>query len=102
VRDLVAGTLLPGSTREQFQAMLRNLLSDRFKVQLHRDRKEMEIYSLTVAKGGPKFKPHVETPPDDKPQSFGSKTDSDGYPIVPRAGVAFLNGRARMKNPMQG
>ena len=40
-RYLIAGTLLPESTREQFQAMLRNLLADRFKVQLHRDRKEM-------------------------------------------------------------
>ncbi len=53
----------PGSTREQFQAMLRNLLMDRFKVQLHRERKEMEVYSLTVAKRGPKFKLHVETSP---------------------------------------
>ncbi len=39
---------------------------------------------------------------DDKSQSFGSKTDSEGYPVVPRAGVAFFNGRARMKSPNAG
>jgi uncharacterized protein (TIGR03435 family) len=82
--------------------MLRNMLADRFKVQLERDQKEMELYSLIVAKGGPKFKAHVETPPDDKPQSFGSKTDSDGYPVIPRAEMAVMNGRARMKDPNAG
>jgi uncharacterized protein (TIGR03435 family) len=101
-RYQIEATVTPGITQEQFQSMLGNLLADRFKVQLHRDRKEMESYSLGVAKGGPKFKAHVETPPDDKPQSFGSKTDSDGYPVVPRAGVAMMNGRARMKDPDAG
>jgi uncharacterized protein (TIGR03435 family) len=98
----IAATVAPGSTKEQLQSMLRNLLADRLKVQLHRDRKEMEGYSLTVAKGGPKLKAHVETPPDDKPQSFGSKTDSDGYPVIPREGLAENNGRARMKLPDEG
>jgi len=98
----IAATVSPGSTKEQLQLMLRNLLADRFKVQLHRDRKEMEGYSLTVAKGGPKFKAHLETPPDDRPQSFGSKTGSDGYPVIPREGMAEINGRARMKFPDEG
>jgi uncharacterized protein (TIGR03435 family) len=44
------------------------------------------------------LKPHVETQPPAEPQSFGSKTDSDGYPIVPLQGGAMSpNGRARMK-----
>jgi uncharacterized protein (TIGR03435 family) len=57
---------------------------------------------LTVAKGGPRLKPHVDAPPpaDDTPQSFGSKTDKDGYPIVPlQGGAESPNGRARMKYP---
>jgi uncharacterized protein (TIGR03435 family) len=101
-RFQIAATLAQGSTREQFQLMFRNLLADRFKVQLHRDQKEMDRYSLTVAKGGPKFKAHVETPPDEKPQSFGSHTGADGYPVIPRAGVAFIEGRARGKFPNAG
>jgi uncharacterized protein (TIGR03435 family) len=99
VRYEIAATVAPGSTREQLQLMLRNLLADRFQVHLHRDLKEMEGYSLTVARGGLKFKAHVETPPDDNPQSFGSKTGSDGYPAIPRAGMAEINGRARMRFP---
>jgi uncharacterized protein (TIGR03435 family) len=38
-------------------AMLRQLLADRFQVRFHREPKEMGIYALTVAKGGPKLKP---------------------------------------------
>jgi uncharacterized protein (TIGR03435 family) len=83
----IAATLAAGTTRDQFSPMMRNLLVDRFKLQVHHDQKEMQSYSLTVAKSGPQLKPHVETPPPAEPQSFGSKTDSDGYPIVPcRAG----------------
>jgi len=95
----LAATLATGTTKEQFQAMFRNLLIDRFKLQVHRDQKEMERYSLTVGKRGAKLKPHVETPEPDTPQSFGSRTDSDGYPVVPRAGMAMINGYARMKYP---
>jgi uncharacterized protein (TIGR03435 family) len=98
-RYQLTATLAKGTTKEQFQAMFRNLLMDRFKLQAHRDQKEMERYSLSVAKGGPKLKPHIEAPEPDNPQSFGSKTGSDGYPVVPRAGMAMTNGRARMKYP---
>jgi uncharacterized protein (TIGR03435 family) len=51
-----------GATREEFRAMLGNLLAERFKMQIHRDAKEMTLYSLTVAKGGEKLTPHVEAP----------------------------------------
>jgi len=101
-RYYIAATVAPGSTEKQLQVMLRNLLSERFKVRLHRDLKEIESYVLTVAKGGPKLKTHLDSPPDDKPQSFGSKTDSDGYPVIPREGLAAINGRARMKFPDTG
>ncbi|HTX38988.1 MAG TPA: TIGR03435 family protein [Bryobacteraceae bacterium] len=101
-RYQIDATVAPGSTKDQLPLMFRNLLADRFKVQLHRDRKEMDRYSLTVAKGGPKFAAHVETPPDEKPQSFGSHTDADGYPVIPRAGVALIDGRARGKFPDAG
>ncbi len=98
----IAATVAPGSTEEQFHLMLRNLLAERLKVQLHRDQKQMDGYSLTVEKGGTKLKAHIETPPEDNPQSFGSKTDRDGYPVIPREGLAEANGRARMKLPDVG
>lgn len=42
---------------DQTRLMLRTLLADRFKLVLHSDTKEMSIYELVVAKGGPKLKP---------------------------------------------
>jgi uncharacterized protein (TIGR03435 family) len=46
---------------EGYRAMqlrrLQTLLHDRFKLAVHRETKEMPIYELTVAKGGPKLEP---------------------------------------------
>lgn len=39
----------------KLQKMLQNLLADRFQLVMHRDMKEVPIYALTVAKGGPKL-----------------------------------------------
>jgi uncharacterized protein (TIGR03435 family) len=41
--------------RDQLLLMLRALLADRFKLALHRETKELAVYALVVAKGGPKF-----------------------------------------------
>jgi uncharacterized protein (TIGR03435 family) len=35
--------------------MLRTLLADRFGLKVHRESKEMQVYALTLAKGGQKF-----------------------------------------------
>jgi len=40
---------------DQLKLMLRSLLADRFKLTLHRETKELRVYSLTVAKNGPKL-----------------------------------------------
>ena len=44
------------TTREQFNVMLQNLLADRLGLKVHWASKEIEMYALVVAKGGPKFK----------------------------------------------
>ena len=36
--------------------MLRALLEDRFKLKVHREIRQVPVYELTVAKGGPKLK----------------------------------------------
>ena len=47
----------PGTyTPEQTQAMLQNMLHDRFALQTHRETRERPAYLLTVAKGGSKLK----------------------------------------------
>jgi uncharacterized protein (TIGR03435 family) len=56
--DIVAVT--PGDVRpshDEQMAMLRTLLTDRFKLTFHREQKEFSIYSLEIVKGGPRLKP---------------------------------------------
>ena len=52
--DIVA-TVPAGATREQFHAMLRNLLEERFGLKAHFESRETPGYALVVAKGGLKL-----------------------------------------------
>lgn len=47
---------------DEQMAMLRALLTDRFKLAFHWEKKEMPVYLLTVAKGGPRLKPTAVAP----------------------------------------
>ncbi len=52
-------------TEDQLRLMLRTALASRLGVAVHNDPREMQTYSLTVAKGGPKFKESTsEGPPE--------------------------------------
>jgi len=65
--DIVAVT--PGEVRpthDEQMSMLRNLLTDRFKLTFHREEKVFSIYELEIAKNGPKLKAST-APPDDPP-----------------------------------
>jgi len=53
--DIVA-KVPAGATKEQMRVMLQNLLKERFKIELHREKKDQPIYILTVAKSGSKLK----------------------------------------------
>jgi uncharacterized protein (TIGR03435 family) len=41
--------------QKQLKTMVQKLLGDRFKLSFHRDKKELSVYAITVAKGGPKL-----------------------------------------------
>jgi uncharacterized protein (TIGR03435 family) len=43
------------STPDQFRAMLQSLLAARFALAVHHEHKDMTVYEMTVAKGGPKM-----------------------------------------------
>jgi len=53
--DIVA-KIPPGTTKEQFNVMLQNLLIERFKITLHHETKELPVYTMTVGKNGSKMK----------------------------------------------
>ena len=41
----------------QMHALMRKLLAERFGLKAHHEQREMEVYALTVAKGGPQMEP---------------------------------------------
>lgn len=47
---------LQSLTQEQFQSMQQPILTDRFQLKFHRERKVLPVYELVTIKGGPKFK----------------------------------------------
>jgi len=115
----IQATMPPETTKEQFCVMLQNLLAERFKVTVHRETKELPMYSLIVTKNGPKLK---ESPPetpvaapvdgDDVPKApppplpgpGQMKFDAEGFPILPlpvgggRGGIfqMMMPGRSRL------
>lgn len=44
----------------QIQEMLQKLLASRFDLKLHREKRDLSIYALKLAKGGPKMTPSAE------------------------------------------
>ena len=101
---MVEARVPEGTTRDQFKLMLQNLLADRFKLAFHREKKELPVYELVVAKPG-KLKESVEQPPPADgaapvaPPGFGPpKLGADGFPVLPpnRNGTIMMNGQARM------
>ena len=52
--DIMA-KLPEGATNDQVPVMLQNLVIERFKLTLRREKKEMPVYALVVGKGGPKL-----------------------------------------------
>ena len=108
----IIATVPPRTTKEQFRLMLQNLLADRFKLALHKETREMSIYSLTVARNGPKLKKAAPDPPPDAndaadaaPDGSAGKlaADAEGYPAL-RPGMTMaimstpIGPRARLAN----
>lgn len=44
-------------TDRQWKIAVQKLLIDRFQIQLHHEKREMQAFALVIAKGGPKLKP---------------------------------------------
>jgi uncharacterized protein (TIGR03435 family) len=96
----VTATVPEGTTKEQSNVMLQNLLAERFGIKLHHESKDLPRYELTVAKGGPKLKASAaeadppadrvaEPPPLPKgPPPIGK----DGFPQLPagRKGMMMM------------
>ncbi|MGD0869269.1 MAG: TIGR03435 family protein [Bryobacteraceae bacterium] len=64
----VVAKIPPGADRRQFGLMQQRLLAERFGLQVHFEKKDMTVYELTVAKGGPKLTESQE-PAAERPEA---------------------------------
>jgi uncharacterized protein (TIGR03435 family) len=81
----------PGSacTRDQTRAMLQTLLADRFKLKRRRETKELPVYTLVVAKNGPRLE-ELKREPTDQDGNFrwgGGRISGVGASMADLAGV---------------
>jgi len=85
--DIVA-KLPEGATKEQIPDMLKALLADRFKIQIHHETKDHGVYALVVGKNGLKMK---ESEPE-KPAVEGEKDEK-----VPAGGFVMGQGSSQAR-----
>jgi uncharacterized protein (TIGR03435 family) len=120
----IAAKIPEGATKEQFLLMLQGLLAERFKLKLHREKKDLPAYALIVGKNGPKLKEssaeagvdtfNAAAPPPPPPPGAGTFTagvrgplpmGKDGFPQMPpgRGGMFIMmnGGRARLNANQQ-
>lgn len=83
-----------GATKEEVRTMMQNLLAERFHLTLHREKKELQGFELTVGKGGPKLKESEPDPAaaDGQPaqQPGPPKRDADGKPVLQGPGMMMM------------
>ena len=95
----ITAKLPPDTTKEQFQLMLQSLLAERFKLTLHHQTKELPMYALVVAKGGPKMKESVDDPnaaSASGPNAGGPSASASGGGSGGALGGALGGGRITM------
>jgi len=63
----VTAKLPPGSTSDDLKLMWQDLLDERFHLKIHMDRREFEVYDLSVARGGPKLQKSGDGPARQEP-----------------------------------
>jgi bla regulator protein blaR1 len=73
--------MTPAQQREQVALLEQSLLTDRFKLKIHFEAREMPIYALVLAKSGPKLTPAK----DDEASKLSSLYNQQGSEITAQA-----------------
>jgi uncharacterized protein (TIGR03435 family) len=80
----------PDQSKQQRQLMEQSLLADRFKLKVHFETRDMPVYALVAAKGGPKLTPSKEG----EAESIFVNGGADGSEL--KATAAKLDNLARL------
>jgi uncharacterized protein (TIGR03435 family) len=74
------------------EAMIRNLLADRFQITVHRETKEVQGYLLVVGKDGPRIRPSsdAQTPDAAAPRRQGAATPGAARFVSPRTTMTYV------------
>jgi uncharacterized protein (TIGR03435 family) len=80
--------LPPGDQKDKLMQMVQALLADRFKLAISHESKEMPVYAMVVAKGGPKMKVSDFKPPE-HPEGLP--------PMPPKSGDRAMRGRVMLR-----
>jgi len=86
----ISGTVPAGIPTSQFPDMLQSLLEERFKLKIHRDKKDFPVYVLEVAKGGLKMQ---ESAPDPDLEKADAKAPVNVTGSGGSQGIAVNYGR---------
>lgn len=76
---------------DEVRAMLRDLITQRFQLQLHHETRELSVYELVVAKGGPKLLPAADPSASSKPSDLAGERERPRR-WIRFAGVGELEG----------
>ncbi len=87
----VAAKVAAGTSAEDFQLMLQNLLKERFGLTYHYSEKKMRGYNLVVSKGGSKLKESTDAAPQAAPNRGGDQ-HGPGTGSFGRGGGGFQGG----------
>lgn len=85
-----AKTLPPEQRIARIKLMVQALLMERFRLQVNRETRELPVYVLVVAKGGPKM---TATPPPDLPRASAAPPAPGDPPVRRRGSGVRSNGR---------
>ena len=87
------------TAQERMRAMVQDLLADRFGLKVHTETKDLPVYALVIAKGGPKLKEASDTAPPiiDGPPGADKKVGAMRGQMI-RMGRGQLTGQSMAVN----
>lgn len=90
----IQAKLPEGGSRGQVPAMLQTLLAQRFELKTHREKRELKVYALVVAKDGPKMT--AAAPAEPQPPAPGGQIRG-GLAVSPGGQVSSMSARGNMQ-----